>query len=139
MTLALVPTRSSNKFASINKYFFQVIAREDKGLLGVDYNRSPHVHFTLKRRYQKQQQPPSPVKEVEVEEVDSNKVEKDDGGDGVITRSDEGVTSQSGQDDPDVKNESGLVTMNFHFLLLLFQAPVLKPSQLAPDFVLVSL
>lgn len=88
-------------------YVFQVIAREDKGLLGVDYNRSPHVPFTLKRRYQKQQKPPSPVKEVEVEEVDSNTVGRDDSGNGVINRSDEGVTSQNGQHNPDVKNESG--------------------------------
>ena len=93
-----------------------MIAREDKGLLGVDYNRSPHVPFTLKRRYQKQQKPPSPVKKVEVEEVDSNTVGGDDSGNGVINRSDEGATSQNGQHNPDVMNESGLVTINFPFL-----------------------
>ena len=29
---------------------FQVIARENKGILGIDYNRSPHVPFTITRR-----------------------------------------------------------------------------------------
>ena len=107
---------------SSKQIFFQVIAREDKGLLGVDYNRSPHVPFTLKRRYQKQQKPPSPVKEVEVEEVDSNTVGKDDSGNGVINRSDESVTSQNGEHNPDVKNESGLPTIHFLFLLFAFSS-----------------
>ena len=34
-------------------YTFQVIAREEKGLLGVDYNRSPKVEFSLKPDFKK--------------------------------------------------------------------------------------
>lgn len=30
-------------------YVYQVIAREQKGILGIDYNRSPHVPFTITR------------------------------------------------------------------------------------------
>jgi len=32
------------------KYFYQVIAREDKGWKGVDYNKSPETLFTTSRR-----------------------------------------------------------------------------------------
>jgi len=31
-------------------YVYQVIAKEDKGLLGIDYNRSPHIPFTITRK-----------------------------------------------------------------------------------------
>ena len=41
-------------------YTFQVIAREEKGLLGNDYNRSPEVIFTLVTDFEKlSTQPPT--------------------------------------------------------------------------------
>lgn len=53
LTKFLPPTASSTVIPGIKlnvPYVYQVIARENKGILGIDYNRSPHVPFTITRR-----------------------------------------------------------------------------------------
>ncbi|CAB4061424.1 unnamed protein product [Lepeophtheirus salmonis] len=41
-------------------YIFETIAREEKGLMGVDYNRAPHVEFQTSRRTVIPPSPPPP-------------------------------------------------------------------------------
>lgn len=69
-------------------YVYQVIAREQKGILGIDYNRSPHVPFTITRS------------NIHRPSSTPDKVDADDH---LLIRSDDVVSpSQSGeQPDPD--------------------------------------
>lgn len=72
-------------------YVYQVIAKEDKGLLGIDYNRSPHIPFTITRNNIHKKKS-SVVKPPPVDTDDDVTEESDDDTNSdVIDRSDDGI------------------------------------------------
>eukprot|EP00096_Caligus_rogercresseyi_P004716 TRINITY_DN1913_c0_g1_i2.p1 TRINITY_DN1913_c0_g1~~TRINITY_DN1913_c0_g1_i2.p1 ORF type:complete len:249 (+),score=59.00 TRINITY_DN1913_c0_g1_i2:146-892(+) len=55
-------------------YIFEVIAREEKGYIGVDYNRAPHVEFQTTRRAFVPASPPPPPEPSPPSEGDEGEV-----------------------------------------------------------------
>ena len=75
MNYTVEPIISNSK--KINNIFLQVIAREDKGSLGIDYNRSPIIYFQTETNstiIESTAKKPTQTQEISLDEVPSHEI-----------------------------------------------------------------
>ena len=75
MKYTVEPIISNSK--KINNIFLQVIAREDKGSLGIDYNRSPTIYFQTETNstiIESTAKKPTQTQEISLDEVPSHEI-----------------------------------------------------------------